>query len=61
MRMRMEWVLGTNLLWSAVIEVCEYIQLSNPELKHSVVLVRKRTTPTERLPFVGEVSANFWG
>jgi hypothetical protein len=27
--------------------------------KHSVALVRKRTIPTERLPFVGEVSANF--
>jgi hypothetical protein len=28
---------------------------------NSVVLVRKRTIPTERLPLVGEVSANFGG
>jgi hypothetical protein len=28
---------------------------------NSVVLVRKRTIPTERPPFVGEVSANFCG
>jgi hypothetical protein len=27
--------------------------------KTSVVLVRKRTIPTERPPLVGEVSANF--
>jgi hypothetical protein len=29
------------------------------EKKNSVALVRKRTTPTERPPVVGEVSANF--
>jgi hypothetical protein len=28
---------------------------------HSVVLIRKRTIPTERPPFVSEVSANFSG
>jgi hypothetical protein len=28
---------------------------------NSVVLVRKRTIPTERPPLVGEVSANFSG
>jgi hypothetical protein len=28
---------------------------------NSVALVRKRTIPTERLPLVGEVSANFSG
>jgi hypothetical protein len=28
---------------------------------NSVALVRKRTIPTERPPFVGEVSANFGG
>jgi hypothetical protein len=28
---------------------------------NSVALVRKRTTPTERPPLVGEVSANFCG
>jgi hypothetical protein len=28
---------------------------------NSVVLVRKRTIPTERPPHVGEVSANFCG
>jgi hypothetical protein len=27
--------------------------------KNSVALVRKRTIPTERLPLIGEVSANF--
>jgi hypothetical protein len=27
--------------------------------KNSVVLVRKRTIPTERLPLVGEVGASF--
>jgi hypothetical protein len=30
-------------------------------LTNSVVLVRKRTIPTERPPLVGEVSANFCG
>jgi hypothetical protein len=29
--------------------------------KNSVAVVRKRTTPTERPPLVGEVSANLWG
>jgi hypothetical protein len=28
-------------------------------IKKSVVLVRKRTTPTERPPLVGEISTNF--
>jgi hypothetical protein len=28
---------------------------------NSVVLVRKRTIPTERPPLVGEISANFSG
>jgi hypothetical protein len=28
---------------------------------YSVALVRERTTPTERQPLVGEVTANFWG
>jgi hypothetical protein len=28
---------------------------------YSVALVRKRTIPTERPPYVGEVSANFCG
>jgi hypothetical protein len=28
---------------------------------NSVVLIRKRTIPTERPPYVGEVSANFCG
>jgi hypothetical protein len=27
---------------------------------NSATLVRERTIPTERLPLVGEVSANFW-
>jgi hypothetical protein len=27
--------------------------------KNSVVLIRERTVPAERLPLVGEVSANF--
>jgi hypothetical protein len=27
----------------------------------SVALVRKRTIPTERPPFVNEVGSNFWG
>jgi hypothetical protein len=31
------------------------------EKDKSVVLTRKRTIPTERLPLVGEVSANFCG
>jgi hypothetical protein len=35
--------------------------VSIKQKKNSVVLVRKRTTPTERPPFVGEVSANFSG
>jgi hypothetical protein len=30
-------------------------------LKNSVVIVRKRTMPTERPPLVGKVSANFCG
>jgi hypothetical protein len=29
------------------------------KLTNSVALVRERTIPTERLPLVGEVSANF--
>jgi hypothetical protein len=29
--------------------------------KNSVALARKQTTPTERPPLVGEVSANFCG
>jgi hypothetical protein len=29
--------------------------------KNSVAVVRKRTIPTERLPLVGEVSANLCG
>jgi hypothetical protein len=29
--------------------------------KNSVALVRDRTIPAERLPFVGEVKANFCG
>jgi hypothetical protein len=33
----------------------------NTEKLNSVALVRKRTTPTERPPLVGEVSANFCG
>jgi hypothetical protein len=28
-------------------------------IKNSVVLVRKRTIPTERPPLIGEISANF--
>jgi hypothetical protein len=31
------------------------------DIKNSVALVCKRTIPTERPPFVGEVSANFCG
>jgi hypothetical protein len=31
----------------------------NKTKTNSVILVRKRTTPTERPPLVGEVSANF--
>jgi hypothetical protein len=31
------------------------------QYKNSVALVRERTTPTERPPPVGEVSANFCG
>jgi hypothetical protein len=30
-------------------------------LTNSVALVRERTIPTEQPPFVGEVSANFYG
>jgi hypothetical protein len=30
-------------------------------VKNSVALVRKRTIPTEGMPFVGKVSANFCG
>jgi hypothetical protein len=30
-------------------------------ITNSVALVRERTTPTERPPLVGEVSANFYG
>jgi hypothetical protein len=36
------------------------IQLHKSKL-NSVALVRKRTTPTERPPLVGEVSANLFG
>jgi hypothetical protein len=32
----------------------------SPYKLNSMVLVRERTIPTERLPAVGEVSANFW-
>jgi hypothetical protein len=32
-----------------------------PALLNSVVVVRKRTIPTERTPLVGEVSANLCG
>jgi hypothetical protein len=38
--------------------------IGGPQTKlkqNSVALVRKRTIPTERLPLVGEVSANFCG
>jgi hypothetical protein len=36
-------------------------QLLNYKKINSVTWVRKRTTPTERPPLVGEVSANFCG
>jgi hypothetical protein len=35
--------------------------LSETGLTYFAALVCKRTTPTERQPLVGEVSANFWG
>jgi hypothetical protein len=38
------------------------LKCASSKLKlNSVALVRKRTTPTERPPLVGEVSANFCG
>jgi hypothetical protein len=42
--------------------VCLYTFKQNASVQNrinSVVLVRKRTIPTERPPLVGEVSANF--
>jgi hypothetical protein len=36
-------------------------RLSGSQLTNSLVLVRERTTPTERPPLVDEVSANFCG
>jgi hypothetical protein len=33
----------------------------NIHTTYSMVLVRERTTPTERPPLVGEVTANFCG
>jgi hypothetical protein len=38
----------------------QIISATNLKL-NSVALVRKQTIPTERPPFVGEVSANFCG
>jgi hypothetical protein len=40
--------------------MCEQMFAELAEL-NSVALVRKRTIPTERLPLVGKVSANFCG
>jgi hypothetical protein len=34
---------------------------NNNVINNSVALVRERTIPTERHPFVSEVSANVWG
>jgi hypothetical protein len=36
------------------------LEFNNKKL-NSVVLVRKKTTPTEQPPIVGEVGANFCG
>jgi hypothetical protein len=53
------------LLWSKVSfenGVCYELRIQFTKLKlNSVALVRERTIPTERLPPVGEVSANFCG
>jgi hypothetical protein len=37
------------------------INFLQSDMQHSVALVRKRTIPTERPPFVGDVKANFCG
>jgi hypothetical protein len=55
------------LKWTLKEIVCEYIccfnwlSLRSSTKLNSVALVRERTTPTERPPPVGEVSANFCG
>jgi hypothetical protein len=49
---------GTRIYWKhkGGWKYCNIIKLLN-----SVVVVRKRTIPTERQPLVGQVSANLWG
>jgi hypothetical protein len=39
----------------------EELIITRQKQTNSVVWVRERTIPTERTPFVGEVSANFCG
>jgi hypothetical protein len=47
---------------SAFCHVNEYGLIAFQHVKpNSVGLVRERTIPTERPPFVGEASANFFG
>jgi hypothetical protein len=56
-----EWCLVWYLL-SAGSTAKLYVQWNNNNNNNnSVDLVRERTIPTERLPLVGEVSANFCG
>jgi hypothetical protein len=53
-----------NILWEGKGTIISCIVTGNilyAKKKKSVSLVRKRTTPTERPPLVGEVSANFCG
>jgi len=47
--------------FSSIINVYEINESGVTHMLHSVALVRTRTIPTERLPPVGEVSANFCG
>jgi hypothetical protein len=50
-------MIGTNAILD--LAYCRYEQTK--QKKNSMVLVRKRTIPTERPSHVGEVSANFSG
>jgi hypothetical protein len=46
---------------SACKNLCPFSNNNNNNNNSSVDLVRVRTIPTERTPFVGEVSVNFCG
>jgi hypothetical protein len=43
------------------VRIRRYRSINNYNNNNSVALVRERTIPTERPPFVGEVGANFCG